>query len=71
MFKGRLLELLQWRNSTIEDPPQRNATGVPPEHSRGGFACVLLDREHQVQWVTALHAGQCAVLSASRVRGLC
>jgi len=42
-FKVRMLELLNWRNS-----PHGSTT--PPDHSRGGFACVLLDKEYEVAY---------------------
>ena len=65
-FKSRMLSLLNWRNgsndseSNGEKGKSREMTeaasvssrvlGVPPEHSRGGFACVILDREYGVAY---------------------
>ena len=42
-FKVRMMELLNWRNNA-------HGTSTPPDHSRGGFACVLLDKEYKVAY---------------------
>ena len=41
-FKTRMLRLLAWRDA--------GRGAAPPEHSRGGFACVLLDPEYGVAY---------------------
>jgi len=55
-FKQRMLDLLNWRNmSRLENSGQRDVNSsapliIAPEHARGGFACVILDREYGVAY---------------------
>uniref|UniRef100_A0A7S4HAD9 Protein kinase domain-containing protein n=2 Tax=Guillardia theta TaxID=55529 RepID=A0A7S4HAD9_GUITH len=63
-FKARMEQILEWRaqmadmnisgssadtsgNLTV-DPTKDSSDMTPPEHSKGGFACVLMDRENKV-----------------------
>eukprot|EP00960_Hanusia_phi_P048998 759302-Hanusia_phi.AAC.3 len=63
-FKARMEQILKWRSQTSEpkasgssadvqdtqdpDDTKQSSNMSPPEHSKGGFACVLMDRENKV-----------------------
>ena len=59
-FKRRMLTLLDWRNTsklrngrdadTSYEVNMSSPLTVVPEHSRGGFACVILDREYKIAY---------------------